>query len=839
MASGLTKAAVRQIAARPSRLLLTGCTLMVTAFFLAGSIVLTDTMKRQLADDLSTVATGTAVVVGADGARPLDDKQVEELGKAPGVAGVQPVATGSVRVRGAGRDPYPLVGTALTGPQSVVRPLRGTLPDGPGEVVLTRALAGLPGMGVGSRITLVAQAGDGPATSRSAPARTVTVTVSGVVQAPSAMGAAVLTTPANARSWLGTDGWQQALLRVTDRPAAEVASAVQGELGTDFSVSTGSALRAEGSGSKRVTTVSTLLTIFVLVALLAGTFIVSTTYRVLLVRDQTRLALLRCVGARPGQVTRSVLLQAAGSGLIAGAVGTAAAICCSFAITGIGGLPGPEISPPALSGCVLVSVLAALAAAMPAARAAARVAPVAALSVAATRHVADRTGRTRALIGALCLGCALLLIGLAGPGGADGAAAGLGSLASAVALFGCLLALGPALLRRAARALHRPVRAVAGLDGVLALRNLGRAARRTAACATVLTLGVTMVAAVLVALASVEKGADQRLRERDPVDVVLDASPTGSSALTPAAVDAVAALPETRAAVPVNRVDGVALGGNGRHQEADVRGLDPGAIPALLADSRPDSHGGGLRHGQAAISTSLAEALGVRPGDRISLQVSGGGKSSAEVGLIHPDETSPMVGDVAVLPGDFAELAPHAPVRSLYVTAVHPDDPSSLRAPLDKALPPNASLHITYQGEERAALRQTVDQLRIMALGLVGITMLVSLVGVAITLTLSSTERERENGVLRAVGMRGSRLRSVLAWEAGLLGLYAAVPGVALGSLYGAMMLGALPGLSSLTIPYGQLAVTSVGALALVLGASVIPVLRSAAVSPMMALRAE
>ncbi|MFD8396365.1 ABC transporter permease [Streptomyces sp. NPDC059680] len=331
---------------------------------------------------------------------PLDDKQVEELGEAPGVAGVQPVATGSVLVQGAGRAPYPLVGTALTGPQSLVRPLRGTLPDGPGEVVLTRALADLPGMGVGSRITLVAQAGNGPDTSRSAPARTVTVKVSGGVQAPSAMGAAVLTTPANARSWLGPDGWQQALLRVMDRPAAEVAAAVQGELGTDFSVSTASEMRAEGSGSKRVTTVSTLLTIFLLVALLAGTFTVSTTYRVPLVRDQTRLALLRCVGARPGQVTRSMLLQAAGSGLIAGAVGTATAICCSFAITGIGSLPGPEISPPALSGCALVSVLAALAAAMPAARAAARVAPVAALSVASTRHVADLTGRTRALIGA-------------------------------------------------------------------------------------------------------------------------------------------------------------------------------------------------------------------------------------------------------------------------------------------------------------------------------------------------------------------------------------------------------------------------------------------------------
>lgn len=836
-ASGLTKAAIRQIAARPSRLLLTGCTLMVTAFFLAGSIVFTDTLKRQLADDLSPVAAGTAVVVGTDGTQPLDDKRVEELKNVPGVADVQPVATGSVLLKGAGRDPYPLIGTALTGPQSVIRPLQGTLPDGPGEVVLTRMLADLPGMGVGSRITLVPQAGVGSATSRDAPARTVTVTVSGVVQAPSAMGTAVLTTPTNARSWLGTDGWQQTLLRVPDRPAADVASTVQAELGRGFSVRTASKLRAE-SGPKWFTTVSTLLTIFVAVALLAGTLIVSTTYRVLLVRDQTRLALLRCVGARPGQVMRSVLLQAAGSGLIAGAVGTVAAICCAFAITGITALPGPAISAPSLSAGVLVSVLAALLAAMPAARAATRVAPVAALSVAATRHAPDRIGRTRALIGVLCLVCALLLIALAGLGGAGGAVAAVGSVVSAVALFGCLLALGPALLRRATLALQQPVRAVAGLDGALAVRNLGRAARRTAACATVLTLGFTMVAAVLVTLASVEKGTDRRLRERDPVDVVLDASRTGPSALTPAVVKAVAAQPETDAVVPVTRVDGVALGGNGRHQETEIRGLDPAAIPALLADSQRDSHGGDLRGGQAAVSTSVAQSLGVRPGDRISLRVSGGGESSAEVALIHPDDAY-MLGGVAVLPGDFAQLAPLAPVRSLYITAVHRDNPLSLRAPLDRALPSNASLHLSYPGEDRASLRQLIGQLRITALGLVGITVLVSLVGVAITLTLSSMERERENGVLRAVGLRGSRLRSVTAWEAGLLGLYAAVLGVTLGSLYGRMMLGALPGLSSPTIPYGQLTATLVGALALVLGASVIPALRSAAVSPMTALRAD
>lgn len=272
--------------------------------------------------------------------------------------------------------------------------------------------------------------------------------------------------------------------------------------------------------------------------------------------------------------------------------------------------------------------------------------------------------------------------------------------------------------------------------------------------------------------------------------------------------------------------------------------LDPAAIPALLAGARRDSGsssgsgGGELRPGQATVSTSTAAFLGARTGDRISLRTPGGGKLSARVALIHPD-TASALGDIAVLPRDFAKLAPRAPVRALYITAADRDAPMSLRGPLDTALPLDPSLHLTYPGEERLATQQLIGQLRITALGLVGITVLVSLVGVAITLTLSSMERARENGVLRALGMRASRLRSVLTWEAGLLGLYAAVPGIALGALYGTLILGALPGLGSPTIPYGQLAITLVAALTLAPAASVLPASRTAAASPMFALRGD
>ncbi|MFI1369339.1 FtsX-like permease family protein [Streptomyces griseochromogenes] len=828
--SGLTAVAVRQIRTRPSRLLLTGCTLLVTAFFLAGSAVFTATLKRQVTDELSPVAEGTDVVVAADGTgdgesadagRLLDDARLKRLRALDGVSEVQPVATGSVLVKGAGRSPYPLVGTALSGTQSVVRVLRGTLPHGPGEVALTSALGDRPGLHVGSRITVVAETQGAP--------RPLTVTVSAVVQAPAALGAALLTTPVDARSWLHTRGWQQALVRGDGRPATQVLSEVRAALGARLTARTGAELRAGEGGNSWIGTLSALLTAFVVVALLAGAVIVSTTYRVLLVRDQRRLALLRCVGARPGQVLRSVLAQAAFSGLVAGVLGALAAVGCAAAVTAAARLGSPAVPVPSLLGCVLVSVLTSVAAAAPAARAAARIPPVAALSTAAVRDVPDRIGRTRAVTGWLCLTGASLCAAAA-TGGGDVAV--IGAVASGTAAFGGLLTLGPALVRRTAAAGRRPVRAAAGLAGTLALRNLSRAARRTAACAVVLSLGLTMVSTVLVTLASVQHGMDRRLAHRDPVDAVVAVPPTGRSVLTPAVVDAVRDLPETAAVVTVAKADGEATGARGRHQEGDIHGIDPSAVPALLG-----RHSGQLRPGRAALSATMATALGTRAGERISLRTPDA-SFSVRVSMIHPD-TSEALGDVALLPQDFAHLAPNSPTRALYITAVDRSDPASLRAPLDTALPLDPSLHLSYPGEERRSTQQSIDRLRLLALGLVSLTILVALVGVAVTLTLSVTERTGENGVLRAIGMTGSGLRSVLAWEAALVGLYAAVPGLALGIAYGLLLFGALPDLGSATIPYGQLILTLLAAPALALAASVLPASRSASVSPMLDLRTE
>jgi putative ABC transport system permease protein len=47
-------------------------------------------------------------------------------------------------------------------------------------------------------------------------------------------------------------------------------------------------------------------------------------------------------------------------------------------------------------------------------------------------------------------------------------------------------------------------------------------------------------------------------------------------------------------------------------------------------------------------------------------------------------------------------------------------------------------------------------------------TALVAVVGVGVTLMLSVTERTRETGLLRAVGLSRTGVRAMVAWEAAL-----------------------------------------------------------------------
>ena len=80
------------------------------------------------------------------------------------------------------------------------------------------------------------------------------------------------------------------------------------------------------------------------------------------------------------------------------------------------------------------------------------------------------------------------------------------------------------------------------------------------------------------------------------------------------------------------------------------------------------------------------------------------------------------------------------------------------------------------------------------------------IVGIVITLLLSVFERQREIGLLRAVGMTKSQVRTTVRWESVITSLLGAVMGIVLGIGLGWVMVFALrdQGLTSFSVPFAS-----------------------------------
>jgi putative ABC transport system permease protein len=66
---------------------------------------------------------------------------------------------------------------------------------------------------------------------------------------------------------------------------------------------------------------------------------------------------------------------------------------------------------------------------------------------------------------------------------------------------------------------------------------------------------------------------------------------------------------------------------------------------------------------------------------------------------------------------------------------------------------------------------------------MLGVAIIISLMGIANTLSLSINERIREIGLMRAVGMMREQLRATIRWEAVIIALFGTLGGLGFGVL--------------------------------------------------------
>lgn len=821
----MLRAALAGLRAHRLRLLLTSLAIMLGVGFIAGTFVLNDTAQAGFAQQVTADAdkVDVAVLPGSAGGR-LPEKVLERIRALPGVTRAEGLIRGGAPVLGKdGKTVGDVPTTALsivTGPLDRTNVVAGT---GPGTddqaAVLDENTAAAQGFRLGDTITVL----DRKETAHQF--RLVGLIDTGVDQTLGYTGAVGFTTDV-ARRMTGAKGYAEIDV-AGGGPGLK--AAVAAAAGGAYQVRTGAELAgdlARAAGTE-IGMLTTGLLLFGVVAMLVAALVIYNTFAILVAQRTREMALLRCVGATRGQVFGSIVLESAVVGALASALGLLIGYglaAATLAVLRAFDSPLPTnadiaLTPATIASGLAVGLLVTVGAALLPARSATRVPPIAALR-GQSEEPAFRAGPARGVLAAV-----LLLAGLGTTAaGAFVLVPGqqvsmLVVMAGGALTFLGVLVLGPVLVRPLSALVGWIPRRLFGVPGRLAVDNSGRNPKRAATTTVALTIGVTLMTLISVVTASTRLTMTAKLDEQFPIDYLL-ASQQRDAVIPRSVAEGLRGRPELASVTQIRQADATVAG----------RSMTVGTFSGPVEPYVVSGSMSGFGAGRAALEDSSAARLGVGVGDTVALRTERAGTVSLEV--------------VALLDGDQSSLPP-VTVAERSFDAYFGAVPDSLvmigigdgvaaeraRAVVDAAVAAYPTVRVSSSTEVRGQFDEALDMLLMIITGLLGLAVLISLLGIANTLSLSVHERTRESAMLRALGLTRPQLRRMLSIEALVLGLVGALVGVVLGVVYGWAAMRAMLDGARLAVP-----VTSIVLLVALSGvagvlAAVLPARRAARAS--------
>lgn len=874
------------------RLTAAGIAIVIGTAFVAATLIAGAVITRTSYDAVAaSYADADLVVTAPDpGAGGLTEADLAELRDTSAVVAVDGRRSLWVELVAGPKRVYAAATAVASDPRLEAQVLlSGAFPTGAGEVAVPGPLADRLGAGVGDTLTVERQvwmpaapgAGDGTAAGTAttgapedagtwvaAPER---LTVVGLLDDPAGAfaesGGAVVVPAADAARWAAQDArdvpadYGRAVVALAD--GADVATATSA---LAAAAPAGSTIRTKDEDAAatvaELTNGSDVFTTIVLgfaaVALLVAALVISNTFQVLIAQRTRTLALLRCVGADKKQLRRSVMLEAGLLGVAASGLGLLVGVGLAQVALSVLGRMHLDVPLPATVSITAVVVLAPLVvgtlvtvlAALAPARAATRVAPLAALRPAEAPAITRRRSLPRLVLASVLTvaGVALLLLAVVvGPSIDEMAALGLGVLGGTVSFVGVLVGAVfwvPNVVGAAGRLL-----APTGTAARLAAANTVRNPRRTAATSTALLIGVTLVTMMSTGAASARTTLGHALDSQYPVDVVIgrdapasatDGATDGAAQalVTPSLVRTVAGVPGVAKAVALRDLS-VQLGAGGRSVGSTAAVIDVDDAAAVL---RAPSMTARLTAATVIVSADTASELGVADGQSLTVTGQAVGTDGEEAAVGEPIELTAAItdlpGGVVITPAALARMAVEIPTNRVWARLADVNEAGTVVPGISDALSDTA-VQISGAGVERARFQRIIDTLLAVVVGLLAVAVVIALIGVANTLSLSVIERRRESATLRAIGLSRRQLRATLAIEGMLIAGVGAVLGAALGTLYGwagaATVFGWI-GDVRLDVPWRDIGLVVLVALAAGLLASVIPGRTAARTSPVASL---
>jgi putative ABC transport system permease protein len=838
--------------ARKWRAILTALAVVLGVAMISGTFVLMDTVMSAYSGIFTTAyAQSDAVVVarspfGAIGAakQPVPASLLTRIRALPQVRRAHGYIDSHAQLTNAD-------GTAIgksteeasvfglpTSELDAMNPLRlesGTWPAGPGEIIIDQATATADHLSVGTTVGLVARK----------PLQRFRVVgifrfAGATALGPTQFAAVDL---AAAQHIFDKQGWFDEI-DVAARPGTSVSrlvAAIRGIAPATVQVNTASqqARTATADVGGQFALLRNVLLAFGAIALFVGSFIIFNTLSITVAQRTRELATLRTLGASRGQVLASILAEGTIVGGASSVIGLGAGTGFAKGLSGLLGASGIQL--PA-AGTVFTWRTAAIsltagiavtlaASAAPALRAM-RITPIAAIREGTAQRPRARM-RGVAVTAVAVLAGAGALVPAAVLGGLPATSRLVLLATGALVLFIGVAGASRWIVGPLASAIEKPIEPFSHGTGELARENTRRNPAHTATTAAALTVGVALITFVAVMAQGLRASTGTSIRDQVTADYII--TPL-SDVLAPDVQHALSAAGIQSASI---RSGTVRVFGSSQ----TMTGVLPADIARFYrfrwAAGASGTSLGSLDRGGVLVASDFAAAHHLTVGMAITAETTSGTAVRLVVrGVYATPKLSPLLGALTIsttlfdrsftTPGDRVvlvrtgntSLAGHAAVQA----ALRPF--------------PTAQVH-TLAGfitAQQAPIATVVNLFYV----LLALCVIISLFGIINTLALSVTERTREIGVLRALGMTKTQLRRMIRLESEITALIGAATGIAVGLVLAVLTARTLSAWDvGFPVPWTTLAILLAGAFAAGALAGIGPARRAARTAPLEALSYE
>jgi putative ABC transport system permease protein len=841
----------RNLMARKLRLALSGFAIVLGVAFVAGSFIFTDGLSGSFngivngtTADVEVCPTGACDFDSVQDNRTIPGSVVDEIDALPDVEkaygvvqtqGVYVIGSDGKLVGGNGPPGFALnynERSSLDGDQ-ILTLADGKLPVGEGQVAMDETAADKAGYQIGDTVTLVTP-GEPP---------TMKAELTGLVEFGSKgglVGATLTVFDQQAMRDLffgGKDVFTSISVDIPEGASQQaVADEIQKVLPEGVTATAGdvSAERNKSSIADDLKFINIFLLVFAAVAVVVSTYLIINTFSILVAQRSRELALLRAMGASRRQVRGSVLIEAFTVGLIGSTIGIFVGYLLALGIRALFGQIGLDLSgadfpiePRTVIICYFVGLVVTMFAAYLPARRASKIAPVAAMR---DDIALPESALHKRLVGGVVLtiiGAGVIVLGFLGEGGTGALLVGAGALG---VLVGVSL-MSPVIGVPVIRALGVLYRRIYGTVGVLARENSLRNPRRTAATASALMIGLTLVAMMSIIGASMKASFDKVITAA--VNSQLVVSNAIQTPFSPAI------------AKEIEPIDGVETVAQFRQAEADVDGssqfigaADPNQLSkALNVDITAGQEG--FPSDGILVDARVAENNDLQVGSTVTLEFQNKKKIKNTVAGLFLANSMPATYITSL---DTFRKGGLEPADSLLFITTEPGaNIDQVRSSIDQVLKDLPTVTLKDPQEFVDEQLSFVDTFLFIVYALLALAIVIAVLGIINTLALSVIERTREVGLLRAVGLGRSQLRRMVRLESMAISLLGAILGLVMGTVFGIALQRAVAdeGLDILRIPWVNFIVFLVAAAIVGVLAGALPARRAARLNVLDAITTE